>query len=60
MRGRVKWWSNNNGYGFIEYLDIDNLFVHCKEEIDVEDGSIIEFELDESKNTKYIYNLKVI
>ena len=25
MKGRVKWWSNERGYGFIEYEENDNI-----------------------------------
>ena len=28
MKDRTKWFSNKNGYGFIEYKDNENIFVH--------------------------------
>ena len=32
MKGRVKWWSEEQGYGFIEYNDNENVFAHVESE----------------------------
>lgn len=28
MKGRVKWFNNEKGYGFIEYQELEDIFVH--------------------------------
>lgn len=28
MRGRVKWFNNERGYGFIDYKENEDIFVH--------------------------------
>ena len=30
MKGRIKWWNFNDGYGFIEQNENDNTFVYLK------------------------------
>lgn len=41
MKGRVKWWSEEQGYGFIEYNDNQNVFAHV-EGVDKNNYKIIE------------------
>ena len=28
MKGRIKWFNNEKGYGFIEYRENEDIFVH--------------------------------
>ena len=53
MKGRVKWFNNEKGYGFIEYEDLDDIFVHYSAIIKdgyktLKEGSIVNFKLIET------------
>ena len=50
MRGNVKWVNNDKGYGFIEYVDGEDNFVHYsanKKEgyKTLNEGQLVEFDL---------------
>lgn len=53
MIGRVKWWSFDKGYGFIECNEDDNIFVHVKDsevlETNFKENEMITFELDKTE-----------
>ena len=53
MRGRVKWFNNDKGYGFIEYNDLEDIFVHysaIKKDgyKTLKEGDIVSFKLIET------------
>ena len=53
MRGKVKWFNNEKGYGFIEYKENEDIFVHYSA-IDQDgykslaEGQYVEFKLLET------------
>lgn len=53
MKGRVKWFNNEKGYGFIEYTDNEDIFVHYSAIRQdgyktLEEGQMVEFKLLET------------
>lgn len=54
MRGKVKWFNNSKGYGFIECSDLDDIFVHysainCEGYKTLNEGDIVDFRLVETQ-----------
>jgi len=64
MKGRVKWWCQEQGYGFIEYDENKNAFVYLKnnepKEKNLKDNQKIEFTIEEKDNFSYINIQKVL
>ena len=58
MKGRVKWWSEEKGYGFIEYNDNENIFAHVeiedKNKYKIIEDQEIEFVLEDKCGSTFI------
>jgi len=53
VRGKVKWFNNEKGYGFIEYEDLEDIFVHYSAIIKegyktLKEGELVDFNLIET------------
>lgn len=64
-RGRVKWFSNEKGYGFIEAEGGEDLFVHYSEIVGdgfrtLEEGSEVEFDIVEGQKGKQASRVEVV
>lgn len=53
MHGKVKWFNNEKGYGFIEYDNLEDIFVHYSAIVKegyktLNEGSLVNFKLVET------------
>ncbi len=65
MKGKVKWFDNVKGYGFIIADDGEEVFVHHKEILqegfkELEEDQRVEFELVQGDRGPAAYKVKVI
>lgn len=64
-RGRVKWFSNEKGYGFIEVEGEEDLFVHYSEITGdgfrtLEEGSEVEFDVIDGQKGRQASRVEVV
>ena len=65
MRGNVKWFNNEKGYGFIEYKNNEDIFVHysaIKQDgyKTLAEGQLVEFDLIETKKGLQAINVVAV
>ena len=65
MTGRVKWFNNDKGYGFIGFKQDEDIFVHYSAiELDgyktLSEGQLVEFKLIETSKVYQAINVKLI
>ncbi|MBS7020402.1 MAG: cold-shock protein [Firmicutes bacterium] len=66
LSGKVKWFNNDKGFGFIEYTDMEDIFVHYSSirsegYKSLVEGQYVEFELvrtDKGLQAKNVVEIK--
>lgn len=65
MVGRVKWFNNDKGYGFIDFKENEDIFVHYSA-IDLDgyktlsEGQLVEYKLIETSKGYQAINVRLV
>jgi len=65
LRGKVKWFNNVKGYGFIEYENLEDIFVHYSAINQdgyktLAEGQLVEFQLIETSKGLQALNVTTV
>ena len=65
MKGRIKWFNNDKGYGFIGFKQNEDIFVHYSAiELDgyktLTEGQLVEFKLIETSKGYQAINVRLL
>lgn len=64
MKGRVKWWNENGGCGFIEYNKTENIFISLtkedKKNMVIKENQLLEFEILSKKEGNFLKVLRLL
>ncbi len=61
MKGKVKWWIKEKGYGFIEITETENIFAYLENDDKnremIKENEEIEFTLEAKNNQQFLHLL---